>query len=74
MDFVLLPQFPLQIVVYPNEKLDLHIFEPRYRQLIVEAIAKESTFSIPTHILMLRNYYSEVTLHPLCSNICLERG
>ena len=37
MDFVLLPQFPLQIVVYPNENLNLHIFEPRYRQLIKES-------------------------------------
>jgi hypothetical protein len=50
MEFVLLPQFPLQIVVYPNENLNLHIFEPRYRQLINESEAKGLTFGIPTFL------------------------
>lgn len=50
MDFVLLPQFPLQIVVYPNENLNLHIFEPRYRQLIRESEEKGVTFGIPTYL------------------------
>lgn len=31
-----IPIFPLGIVVYPGEQLNLHIFEPRYRQLIKE--------------------------------------
>ncbi|AEE48116.1 LON peptidase substrate-binding domain-containing protein [Haliscomenobacter hydrossis] len=50
MEFVLLPQFPLQIVVYPNENLNLHIFEPRYRQLIKESEEKGTTFGIPTFL------------------------
>ena len=50
MDFVLLPQFPLQIVVYPNENLNLHIFEPRYRQLIKESEEDGVTFGIPTFL------------------------
>lgn len=50
MDFVLLPQFPLQIVVYPNENLNLHIFEARYRQLIKESEEKGITFGIPTFL------------------------
>ncbi|WP_353481638.1 LON peptidase substrate-binding domain-containing protein [Haliscomenobacter sp.] len=50
MEFVLLPQFPLQIVVYPNENLNLHIFEPRYRQLIAESEEKGVTFGIPTFL------------------------
>lgn len=50
MEFVLLPQFPLQIVVYPNENLNLHIFEPRYRQLIAESEEKGITFGIPTFL------------------------
>lgn len=50
MDFVLLPQFPLQIVVYPNENLNLHIFEPRYRQLIKESEENGVTFGIPTFL------------------------
>ncbi len=29
-----LAQFPLQIVVFPGERIPLHIFEPRYRELI----------------------------------------
>ena len=50
MEFILLPQFPLQIIVYPNEDLNLHIFEPRYRQLIGESEEKGITFGIPTFL------------------------
>ncbi|RYD51845.1 MAG: peptidase S16 [Sphingobacteriales bacterium] len=39
--------FPLQIVLYPGEALNLHIFEPRYKQLIQECIAEEKPFGIP---------------------------
>jgi Lon protease-like protein len=45
-----LPLFPLNIVVFPGEKLNLHIFEPRYKQLIIECHAKGSTFGIPTFV------------------------
>jgi Lon protease-like protein len=45
-----LPLFPLNLVVYPNEKLNLHIFEPRYRQLISECVADRSSFGIPAYI------------------------
>ncbi len=31
-----IPIFPLSIVVFPGEKVHLHIFEPRYKQLINE--------------------------------------
>jgi len=31
-----LPLFPLQTVLLPGGRLPLHIFEPRYRQLIVD--------------------------------------
>lgn len=41
------PLFPLQIVVFPGELLNLHIFEPRYKQLIEEVEATQSTFGIP---------------------------
>ncbi|MCO6492912.1 MAG: LON peptidase substrate-binding domain-containing protein [Phaeodactylibacter sp.] len=46
----LLPLFPLQLVVFPGENLNLHIFEPRYRQLIKECEEKGTTFGIPAHI------------------------
>jgi uncharacterized protein len=42
-----IPIFPLSIVVFPGEKLNLHIFEPRYRQLITECSAQKKPFGIP---------------------------
>jgi Lon protease-like protein len=43
-----IPIFPLGIVAYPGEQLNLHIFEPRYRQLIEECLATKKNFGIPT--------------------------
>ena len=43
-----IPIFPLGIVVYPEEQLNLHIFEPRYKQLIKECIAENKPFGIPS--------------------------
>jgi Lon protease-like protein len=37
-------------VVYPGESLNLHIFEPRYKQLIAECNATKKPFGIPTVI------------------------
>lgn len=45
-----LPLFPLNLVVFPTEKLNLHIFEPRYRQLIRECLEQDKTFGIPSFI------------------------
>ena len=42
-----IPVFPLGIVVYPGEKVNLHIFEPRYKQLINECVTGSKTFGIP---------------------------
>lgn len=42
-----IPIFPLDTVVYPDEILALHIFEPRYKQLINECIAEHKQFGIP---------------------------
>jgi len=50
MKEALIPVFPLQIVVYPDEVINLHVFEPRYKQMINEAAANESSFGIPTYI------------------------
>ncbi len=41
--------FPLNLVVYPRERLNLHIFEARYRQLINECLETNQTFGIPAH-------------------------
>lgn len=42
-----IPIFPLSLVVYPGEDLNLHIFEPRYKQLITECYAENKPFGIP---------------------------
>ncbi len=42
-----IPIFPLSIVVYPGENLNLHIFEPRYKQLINECHSEGKPFGIP---------------------------
>lgn len=42
--------FPLQLVVFPGEALNLHIFEPRYRQLIADAESQGIRFGVPTVI------------------------
>lgn len=44
---VIIPLFPLQLVAFPGEKLNLHIFEPRYKQLIIECEKENKTFGIP---------------------------
>jgi uncharacterized protein len=45
-----IPIFPLGIVVYPGEQLNLHIFEPRYKQLIRECHQENKLFGIPAVI------------------------
>jgi Lon protease-like protein len=42
-----LPLFPLNLVAYPGETLNLHIFEPRYIQLINECLENDSSFGMP---------------------------
>jgi len=42
--------FPLQLVVFPGESLNLHIFEPRYRQLITDAEEEGITWIVPSVI------------------------
>lgn len=41
-----IPLFPLNILPLPGELTPLHIFEPRYRQLLFDAEAKDITFGI----------------------------
>jgi len=45
-----IPIFPLEIVVYPGEQLNLHIFEDRYKQLINECFTEKKPFGIPSVI------------------------
>ncbi len=42
-----LPLFPLSLTVFPGESLKLHIFEPRYQQLIADCDSEGLWFGIP---------------------------
>ena len=41
-----LPLFPLPLVLLPNEVLGLHIFEPRYRQMLQDIELRKNLFGI----------------------------
>lgn len=41
-----LPLFPLAVVLFPGVPLPLHIFEPRYRQMLQDVQARESLFGV----------------------------
>lgn len=45
-----IPIFPLNIVLYPGEFLNLHIFEERYKQLIKECVEDDKEFGLPAVI------------------------
>lgn len=52
-----IPIFPLEIIVFPGENLNLHIFEPRYKQLINDCFVANKPFGIPT---VLQNEIAEM--------------
>lgn len=57
-----LPFFPLQLVAFPGEALNLHIFEPRYRQLLADVEAGDLLFGICTFTDELSGYGTAVRL------------
>jgi Lon protease-like protein len=42
----LLPLFPLEVVLLPGIPLPLHIFEPRYKEMIGECLANDAPFGV----------------------------
>lgn len=42
-----LPLFPLPLVLFPGVPLPLHIFEPRYQQMLSDIRARDSLFGLP---------------------------
>ena len=42
----LLPLFPLDVVLFPGTPLPLHIFEPRYKEMIGECIEQKKLFGV----------------------------
>jgi uncharacterized protein len=45
-DLIRIPMFPLSILPLPGELVPLHIFEPRYRQLLQDIETRDITFGI----------------------------
>jgi Lon protease-like protein len=45
-----LPLFPLGVVLFPGTRLPLHLFEPRYRQLLADIEGGDRRFGILTGI------------------------
>ena len=41
-----LRMFPLNTVLFPGAALNLHIFEPRYRQMIAECLEEKAAFGV----------------------------
>jgi Lon protease-like protein len=41
-----LPMFPLSAVLFPHASLPLHVFEPRYRELMRDCLAADARFGI----------------------------
>ena len=44
-----LPLFPLPVVLFPGGPMPLHIFEPRYRQMVAHCVEGDSTFGMLYH-------------------------
>jgi Lon protease-like protein len=42
----LLPLFPLELVLLPGTPLPLHIFEPRYKEMIAECLNHDAPFGV----------------------------
>lgn len=42
----LLPLFPLEVVLFPGSPLPLHIFEPRYKEMIGECLDHNGPFGV----------------------------
>jgi len=52
--------FPLNLVAFPGEELNLHIFEDRYKQLIGECLEQQTSFGIPSYVRTKIEYGTEV--------------
>jgi Lon protease-like protein len=42
----LIPLFPLDVVLFPGTPLPLHIFEPRYKEMVAECLAQNRVFGV----------------------------
>jgi len=72
----LVPLFPLpNLVFFPQTRMPLHIFEPRYRQMIADAVAGEMRFGM----VLLRpgweeDYFGAPAVHPWGTLTIIEQA
>ena len=66
MESLLLPLFPLELVLFPGQTLPLHIFEERYKEMIGECHEKQSEFGV---ILAKENSVANVGCTALITSI-----
>lgn len=57
-----MPLFPLQSVFFPGERIPLHIFEDRYKQLINDCLEEAINFGIPVYLNDSLAYGTEMKL------------
>ena len=57
-----LPLFPLKYIFFPGETVPLHIFEDRYKELILDCRREAITFGIPVYIYNQIAFGTEVQL------------
>src|SRR5207244_3224125 len=68
MELISAPLFPLpNVVFFPKTRLPLHIFEPRYRQMMHDALSSDRRIAIA----LLRpgwehDYYGNPAVHEIC--------
>ncbi|WP_430967597.1 LON peptidase substrate-binding domain-containing protein [Spongiimicrobium sp. 2-473A-2-J] len=60
-----IPLFPLQSVFFPGERIPLHIFEERYKQLIHDCREEAIAFGIPVYIEGTLAYGTEMKLEEI---------
>jgi Lon protease-like protein len=73
-----IPLFPLNVVLFPGMVLPLHIFEPRYRQMITDCSQEDKPFGVvltqPTSIPMQEAPYTIGTMAEIRDLDRLEDG
>lgn len=57
-----LPLFPLKLIAFPGETLNLHIFEERYKQLTHECLAQSTPFGIVFYVEDRIEYGTEIDI------------
>ncbi|QCK16956.1 LON peptidase substrate-binding domain-containing protein [Mangrovivirga cuniculi] len=60
-----LPLFPLKLVAYPGEPVNLHVFESRYKQLVNDCLKENTPFGIPGYVTGVIEYGIEVKIEEL---------